>query len=179
MHAAAFIGVFHGIIQKKPAQLCQGPSVSVHPESLPDINIVAAVPGSGRRAVRLRALSDQLRQVDLRECLPHQILLHPGEGQHVVNQISHSSDLMTNRGRPVILLPIHLQHIDIGRDDGQRCLQLMSCIRNKLLLFLQRFHHRPDRHAGQQPDQKKHQSKCRGTDQKSAAHQVCCCRKTG
>ncbi|MNP23609.1 hypothetical protein D3C76_1163260 [compost metagenome] len=37
------------------------------------------------------------------------------------------------------ILPIRKQHVGVGINDGERCLQLMRGVRDELFLFIERF----------------------------------------
>ena len=64
-------------------------------------------------------------------------LIHAGEKDQFFSQGSQAGNLFARAFGPLIFALRHFQHLGVGINDCQWCLDFMTCIRNKtLLLFI-------------------------------------------
>ena len=84
-------------------------------------------------------------------------LIQSGECEQVPDQLSQALHLVSDTSGPLALPLTHFNHLRVGQDYGNGCLDLMPRVCDKLPLLLHALDHRPDRPPGQYAYQKQYQ----------------------
>ncbi len=99
-------------------------------------------------------------------------LIHPGQGDHLVDKQAHPLPFAADVVQPLVLSHLRLHDIQIGQDQGQGRLQFVVGIRNKLLLLFITLRDGAHRPLGENDSQAQDQEGAPQQDQKSGKEQT-------